>query len=258
MRIVVKIGTSTLTHKTGRLNIRKIEDLCKILADIQNSGHQVVLVSSGAIGLGVGKLNLQDYPADMPTKQAAAAVGQCELMHIYDKLFEEHGHMVAQILLTSNDVANHYNKKNVENTLNKLLELGVIPIINENDTVAVNEIDELNVLGDNDTLSAIVAVSVNADLLVLLSDINGLYTSDPHVNQEAQLIQIVEEITEDVISKAGETSTNLGTGGMRTKLNAAKIVGENDIEMIIANGEHPQNLYDIIEGKLVGTRFLVK
>ncbi|MEG0340007.1 MAG: glutamate 5-kinase, partial [Oscillospiraceae bacterium] len=184
MRIVIKVGTSTLAHATGLLNIRMVETLCKILSDIKNAGHEVVLVSSGAIGMGVGKLALNSRPVDMPTKQAAAAVGQCELMYTYDKLFSGYNHIVAQILLTGEDIEDDVRKSNVESTLNRLLELGAIPIINENDTVATQEI----AVGDNDTLSAIVAVSVKAQLLVILSDIDGLYTQDPHKNKDAKLI----------------------------------------------------------------------
>lgn len=258
MRLVVKIGTSTLTHSTGHINIRLVESLCKTLADIKNAGHQIVLVSSGAVGMGVGKLNLQQRPSDTPTKQAAAAVGQCELMYIYDKIFGDYNHTVAQILLTGNDVDDYEHKKNVENTINRLLELGALPIINENDTVSVAEIDEIKTLGDNDTLAAVVAICVKADLLVLLSDIDGLYTDDPRINKEAKLIEIVPKITDDILKVGGESGTNQGTGGMRTKLNAAKNVCSKGIEMVIANGAYPEKLYDIVEGKSVGTRFLAE
>ena len=194
MRLVVKVGTSTLTHSTGLLNIRRVERLCKTLADIENSGHQVILVSSGAIGMGVGKLNLDKKPTDMATKQAAAAVGQCELMYIYDKMFGEYNHTVAQILLTGNDVDNEVHRENIRSTINRLLELGVIPIINENDSVATSEIDEVNALGDNDTLAAIVSVCIQADMLILMSDIDGLYTADPRKVPTARKLK---EITYD-------------------------------------------------------------
>ena len=184
MRIVIKIGTSTLTHGSGHLNIRRVEGLCKVISDIKNSGHEVILVSSGAIGMGVGKLGLRSRPTDIPTKQAAAAVGQCELMYTYDKLFGEYHHAVAQLLITGDDVENEKRHSNFSNTLNRLLELGALPILNENDTVSTDEI----VIGDNDTLAAIVAQSVKADLLVLLSDIDGLYTADPHSDPNAKLI----------------------------------------------------------------------
>ena len=205
MRIVVKIGTSTLAHKTGRLNIRRIEELCKVLSDLKNAGHQVILVSSGAIGMGVGKLNLDKRPTDIPTKQAAAAVGQCELMYTYDKLFTEYNHNVAQILITAPDIEDERRKLNFHNTLERLLEMGVLPIVNENDTVSTDEIE----IGDNDTLSAIVTANVGADLLVLLSDIDGLYDSDPHKNKDAKLISEVEEITEDIEKLAMSISDTL-------------------------------------------------
>ena len=231
MRIVVKIGTSTLAHSTGRLNIRRIEELCKVLSDLKNAGHEIILVSSGAIGMGVGKLSLSKRPEDIPTKQAAAAVGQCELMYTYDKLFTEYNHNVAQLLITAPDIEDGVRKLNFHNTLERLLELGVLPIVNENDTVSTDEIE----IGDNDTLSAIVTANVNADLLVLLSEIN-----------------------DDIMKLAGDKGSALGTGGMITKLNAARIATEAGCEMVIANGENPCVLYDIAEGKKVGTRFLKK
>ena len=254
MRIVVKIGTSTLAHSTGRLNIRRIEELCKVLSDLKNAGHEIILVSSGAIGMGVGKLSLSKRPEDIPTKQAAAAVGQCELMYTYDKLFTEYNHNVAQLLITAPDIEDGVRKLNFHNTLERLLELGVLPIVNENDTVSTDEIE----IGDNDTLSAIVTANVNADLLVLLSDIDGLYDSDPHKNRDAKLIETVSEINDDIMKLAGDKGSALGTGGMITKLNAAKIATAAGCEMVIANGENPCVLYDIAEGKKVGTRFLKK
>lgn len=258
MRLVVKVGTSSLTHKTGLLNIRKVQKLCATLSDIQNAGHQVILVSSGAIGMGVGKLHLDRKPTDMATKQAAAAVGQCELMYVYDKLFGEYNHTVAQILLTGNDVDNEIHRENIRSTISRLLELGVIPIINENDSVATAEIDEINALGDNDTLAAIVSVCIGADLLVLMSDIDGLYTEDPRKNPDAKLIHEVENLTEEMMESAGGAGSSQGTGGMRTKLKAAKLVCENGIDMVITNGDTPENLYGIVDGDPIGTRFLKK
>lgn len=252
MRIVIKIGTSTLAHPTGHLNIRLVEALCKTISDIKNAGHQVILVSSGAIGMGVGKLGLLERPKDIPTKQAAAAVGQCELMYTYDKLFGEYNHTVAQLLITGDDIRNQQRHENFSNTLNRLLELGALPIINENDTVSTDEI----VIGDNDTLAAYVAESVKAELLILLSDINGLYTADPHKNPDAQLIPIIEQLTEAIYALAGTSSTKQGTGGMITKLRAAAIATEAGCDMVIANGKDPNNLYDILDGKAVGTRFI--
>ncbi len=254
MRIVVKVGTSTLAHPTGHLNIRHVEDLVTVLSDLRNAGHDVILVSSGAIGMGVGKLHLPGKPADIPTKQAAAAVGQCELMYTYDRLFTQYNHIVAQILLTGEDVDHDERRQNFENTINRLLELGALPIINENDTVATAEIK----VGDNDTLGAIVACTVEADLLVLLSDIEGLYTADPHKNPDAALIGVVEAITPEVEALAGGVGSGLGTGGMTTKLRAAKMVTQAGCDMVIANGANPALLYDIVDGKAVGTRFVGK
>lgn len=251
MRIVVKVGTSTLTHSTGCLNIRRVEELCKAISDLKNAGHDIILVSSGAIGMGVGKLPLVGKPNDMPTKQAAAAVGQCELMYTYDKLFTEYNHVVAQILITGDDIDHQDRKQNFENTLFKLLEFKALPIINENDTIATQEIG----VGDNDTLAAIVTTCVKANLLVLLSDIDGLYTADPHTNPDATLIGQIDEITSEIEQLAGGKGSSLGTGGMITKLNAAKIATSSGIDMIIANGANPHALYDIVEGRPVGTLF---
>ena len=251
MRIVVKIGTSTLAHPTGHLNIRRVEQLCKVLSDIKNAGHEVILVSSGAIGMGVGKLGLRCRPTDIPTKQAAAAVGQCELMYTYDKLFSEYHHTVAQLLITGADTKNEIRHNNFTNTLNRLLELGALPIINENDTVATEEI----VIGDNDTLAAIVAESVRADKLVLLSDIDGLYTADPRKDPGAKLIHRVPVLDDAVLALAGVSGSAQGTGGMITKLQAAKICMDCGCSMVIANGNDPDHLYAILEGKEVGTTF---
>lgn len=252
MRIVIKIGTSTLAHKTGMLNIRLVEALCKTVADIKNAGHEVILVSSGAVGMGVGKLSLKERPKDVPGKQAVAAVGQCELMYTYDKLFSEYNHIVAQLLLTATDFEDERRHTNFTNTMSRLMKLGVLPIINENDTVATEELG----IGDNDTLAAFVAVSVRADLLVLLSDIDGLYTGNPHTHPEAKLIPVVDAVTREIEALAGGSDSGLGTGGMATKLRAAKIVTEAGIDMLITNGINPAVLYDIVEGKPVGTRFL--
>ena len=251
MRIVVKIGTSTLAHGTGHLNIRRVEQICKVLSDIKNSGHELILVSSGAIGMGVGKLGLRERPKDIPSKQAAAAVGQCELMYTYDKLFAEYHHTVAQLLITKEDIACEARHINFSNTLNRLLELGALPILNENDTIATDEI----VIGDNDTLAAIVAESVKAELLVLLSDIDGLYTADPHTDPEAKLIHRVHKIDGKIMALAGVSSTTLGTGGMVTKLRAAEICLSCGCDMVIANGRNPNLIYDILDGKQVGTTF---
>ena len=227
MRIVIKIGTSTLAHNTGRLNIRRTEVLCKVISDLKNAGHEIVMVSSGAIGMGAGKLSLKERPSDMPTKQAAAAVGQCELMYTYDKLFGEYNHTVAQILLTSEDIEHDDRRQNVENTMERLLSLGAIPIINENDTIST-------------------------------SDIDGLFTADPRKDPSATLIPTVFEITPEIKAMTSGAGTNLGTGGMTTKIQAAQIATENGIDMVIANGADPVILYDIADGKQAGTRFLAQ
>ena len=254
MRFVVKIGTSTLAHSTGLLNIRRVEELCKVLSDLKNSGHEVILVSSGAIGMGVGKLSLKERPEDIPTKQAAAAVGQCELMYTYDRLFQKYHHTVAQLLLTGADFRHDDRYHNFQNTMQRLLELDVLPIINENDTIATDEIK----VGDNDTLSAMVAVSIKADRLILLSDIDGLYTADPHKCADATLIHEVADLSEDILALAGDKGSSLGTGGMKTKLHAAEICMKEGCEMVILNGASPMHLYDLFDGKQVGTRFIAK
>ena len=251
MRIVVKVGTSTLAHATGLLNIRRVEQLCAVMSDLKNAGHQLILVSSGAIGMGVGKLSLSGRPTDIPTKQAAAAVGQCELMYTYDKLFTEHNHTVAQLLVTGADLDNDHRRDNFRNTLFRLLELGALPIVNENDTVATEEI----VIGDNDTLAAIVAQSVDAELLVLLSDIDGLYTADPHKDPDAALISHISAITDEILALGGGSAGNQGTGGMATKLHAASICMDCGCQMVITNGKRPEDLYRILDGEAVGTRF---
>lgn len=255
MRIVVKVGTSTLAHETGKLNIKRTGELCRVLSDLKNAGNEVILVSSGAIGMGVGKLGLHEKPKDIPTKQAAAAVGQCELMYTYDRMFTEYGHTVAQILLTGSDLSAEDRHENFNNTLSRLLELGALPVINENDTIATEEIK----VGDNDTLSALVAVSVKADLLVILSDVDGLYSADPHKDENAKLIEQVSGVSDELYELAGGIGSALGTGGMKTKLNAAKICTENGCDMIIANGEKTELLYNIVDGIVGGyTKFFAE
>ena len=252
MRICIKVGTSTLTHPSGHLNIRQVEQLCKVLSDLKNAGNEIILISSGAIGMGVGKLGLDGRPKDMPTKQAAAAVGQCELMYIYDKLFSEFNHNVAQVLLTADDVSDPHRSANLRTTLTRLLELGVLPVINENDAVSTDDI------GENDTLSAIVARLIRAELLILLSDIDGLYTADPHKDPNAELVQVVPELTPEVWALADGKGSALASGGMATKLKAAEIATANGCDMIITNGKKPAALYAILDGEQVGTRFLKK
>ena len=253
MRIVIKVGTSTLAHPGGRLNIRHTEDLVKVWSDIKNAGHELVVVSSAATGLGVGKLQIA-RPQDMVTKQAAAAVGQCELMYTYDRLFGQYNHTVAQMLLTWADFEHENRRVNLHNTLERLLELGAIPIINENDPISCEEYS----LGDNDTLAALVAECIRADLVILLSDIDGLYTADPHTHTDARLIPVVEDITPEIDRLAGGAGSALGTGGMATKISAARRATAAGVDLIIANGSRSEVLYDIMDGKAVGTRFVGK
>lgn len=251
-RVVVKVGTSTLAHKTGKLNIRRVERLVKILADLENSGKEIILVSSGAMGLGMGKLGYVKKPSDTPSKQALAAVGQCELMYMYDKMFGEYNIVVAQLLLTKYILLEE-RKANVENAVNKLLEQGVIPVVNENDTVAIDEL-ELE-MGENDSLAATIAAVAKADALVILSDIDGLFDDDPKENDDARLIPLVKDIDSSIKSFAGGAGSKLGTGGMVTKIKAAEIAAQAGIDTVIMNGRTPEKLYDLFEGKQVGTLF---
>ncbi len=254
MRTVIKIGTSTLCYAGGRLNIRRVEELCKVISDLRNSGLEIIIVSSGAIAMGCGKMSLSERPRDIPGKQAAAAVGQCELMYIYDKLFSEYNHTVAQMLISADDIRDEKRHANFTNALNRLLEMDIIPVINENDTIATEELG----IGDNDTLAAQVAASVKADELILLSDIDGLYTADPHKDSGAKLITEVREFSDEIMKLGGGAGSSFGTGGMRTKLIAAKICTESGCDMLIVNGSDPGLLYDAAEGKPVGTRFYAK
>lgn len=259
-RIVVKVGTSTITHGTGRIYLDRIDKLARVLSDLQNSGREVVLVTSGAIGVGTGKLKLKEKPKSIREKQAVAAVGQCELMHLYSKFFSEYGHVVGQILLTKDVVENEYRRNNVVNTFMTLLEKDIIPIVNENDSVCTMELGGGNgdhqVFGDNDTLSAIVSLLVDAGLLIILSDIDGFYSCDPKTNRDSKLISLVENIDEQTFSCAGGAGSKVGTGGMLTKLIAAKTVNDAGIDMVLANGKSPGIIYDILDGKDVGTLFV--
>ena len=250
-RIVIKVGTSTLTYETGKINIRRLVKLCSVLADLHNSGKEVVLVTSGAIGVGVGKLGLKERPKDIPGRQAAATVGQCELMFMYDKFFGENGVKTGQLLITKSDIENEQRRKNLENTFEKLFEYGAVPVVNENDSVATEEI----VYGDNDSLSAIVAKLINADALIILTDIDGLYDANPNENEDAKLIPLVTEIDEDLYKIAGGKGSTLGTGGMVTKLHAAEITMSAGIDTIVMNGENPTEIYKALDGKQVGTFF---
>lgn len=255
-RIVIKVGTSTLTHENGSVDIKTLDKLCQVLADLKNGGCEVVLVSSGAISVGVNKMRLGERPGDIRMKQAAAAVGQCELMHLYDKLFAEYGNMVAQILLTEEDIEDDKRRENLKNTFFALLENGIIPIVNENDSVSHHEIESpKKVFGDNDTLSAIVANLCEAEKLIILSDIEGLYDDNPRTNPNAKLIHKVEKIDDGITSLANGTGSNRGTGGMATKLEAAKYVTERGMDMYVSLGRCPERIYEILDGKPVGTHF---
>lgn len=253
-RLVVKVGTSTLTYDTGKTNIRRMHKLVSVLSDIVNSGIEVALVTSGAIGVGVGKLGLKERPSDISGRQAAATVGQCELMFMYDKLFGEYGHTVGQLLITKSDVDSEERRKNLVNTFEKLFDYGAVPIVNENDSVAVDEI----VYGDNDSLSAIVAKLVNADALIILTDIDGLYDDNPNENEDAKLISQVDEITDELIAVAGGHGSRFSTGGMVTKLHAAQIAMDAGIDTIVMNGAAPENIYKALDGKRIGTFFTGK
>lgn len=254
-KTVIKVGTSTLTYDNGKVNYRRIESLCKVLADLQNSGEDIMLVSSGAVGVGMGKTGLSKRPSEIKKKQALAAIGQCELMYMYDKIFGEYNHSVAQILLTADAVETESKRQNINNTIDELLLMGIIPIINENDTVATDELEGNN-FGDNDMLSAIVSHITGADRLIILTDIDGLYDSNPHQNENAKKIDVVTKINKTILDMAAGTGSNRGTGGMITKLQAADYATKRGIEVHVMNGNNPKQIYDIFEGKTPGTKFL--
>lgn len=253
-KIVVKIGTSTLTYENGKLNLRRLDEICRVLSDLQNKGKEIVLVSSGAIGVGMGKLGLEKKPQETEKKQALAAIGQCELMFIYDKFFGDYNNTVAQVLLTKNVTDAAAGKVNVQNTFNELISMGVIPIVNENDTVDTAELEGAH-YGDNDLLSAIVAEIVEADALIIFTDMDGLFDSDPRENPEAKIIRSVTKIDGTLEALAGGAGSNRGTGGMATKIGAAKYATNAGIPTYITNGERPNDIYEILEGKDIGTRF---
>jgi glutamate 5-kinase len=255
-RIVVKVGTSTLTYDNGDINLARIEKLARVLSDLMNAGKEVVLVTSGAVQVGVKKLKLKEKPTSIREKQAAASVGQCELMHIYSKFFGEYSHIVGQVLLTKDVIEDEHVRNNVVNTFEKLIEDKVIPIVNENDTVAIDEIENIVRFGDNDNLSAIVSVLIHADLLVILSDIDGFFDSDPTKNPNSKLMKVIDGITPELENFAGDSGTDVGTGGMVTKLTAAKTATIAGVSLILANGKEPSILRDIIEGQEIGTLFL--
>ncbi len=253
-RVVFKVGTSTLTYSGGGINIRRMEKFVKVLSDLKNQGKEIVLVTSGAIGIGMGKMGIKEKPSLTREKQALAAIGQCELMDFYARLFSDYNHTVAQLLLTKDVVDNELLKTNAINTFETLLSFGAIPIVNENDSISAEQIE----FGDNDTLSALVAKLIGADLLVLLSDIDGLYDANPNQNPNAKLISVVDEVNDEIRALAGEAGTSRGTGGMITKLTAATIANNCGIDMYIMNGADPEIIYDLLDGKQVGTRFISK
>lgn len=250
-KIIIKVGTSTLTYDGGGINIRRMEELVKVISDIKNSKKDIILVSSGAIGVARGKMGFNDRPRCVKDKQALAAIGQCELMNYYSRLFGQYNHNVAQVLLTKDVMTDSERCENAKNTFERLLELGVVPIVNENDVISTEQIE----FGDNDTLSATVASLVGADLLIILSDIDGLYDADPRENADAKLIEVVEKIDDSITSLAGGAGSNRGTGGMITKIHAAEAATKSGCDMLIANGADPDVLYDILDGKQIGTLF---
>ncbi len=257
-KVVVKVGTSTLTYENGKINLRRVDTLCKVLSDLRNAGYDMILVSSGAIGVGIGKLGLSKRPDTTREKQALAAVGQCELMFMYDKFFSEYNNTVAQVLLTKYSIDSDHQKQNVINTFDTLLSMGIIPIVNENDTVAIDELEGNN-FGDNDMLSATVSTLVKADVLIILTDIDGLYTDNPRTNPDARHIDVVENIDDSIMHMANGSGSSRGTGGMTTKLNAAKHCTQNGIDCIVLNGDDPKVLYKVIEdNQSIGTLFMKK
>ncbi len=258
-RIVVKVGTSTLTNELGKSDLRAFDRLACVLSDIQNMGHEVILVSSGAIAVGANKLNMEKRPTSMRMKQAAAAVGQCSIMYLYDKFFNDYDKTIGQILLNAEDIEQEEKKDNLINTFDALLEMGIIPVVNENDSVSYTEIEsEDRLFGDNDMLSAVVAILCRAKRLVIFSDINGLYDADPRLYPNANLISKIENIDNTVYSLAGGAGSRRGTGGMKTKLQAARLATAQGIDTIITNGKSPKSLYDIVKGESVGTLFVGK
>lgn len=254
-RIVVKVGTSTLAHENGQTHLARMEKLSQVLSDLVNAGKEIVLVSSGAVGIGASKMKLKQRPQTVLERQVAAAVGQSELMHLYSKFFGEYGHIVAQILLTRDVVEKKILRTNVSNSFERLLSEGIIPVVNENDPVATDEIEGEKSFGDNDTLSALVSELVHADCLIILSDIDGLYDKNPKTHDDAHLIHDVLTIDAAIHAMAGSSHSSLGTGGMATKIKAAEIASAAHVNMIIADGSHPEILYEILEGKTIGTWF---
>lgn len=254
-RIVIKVGTSTLIYPNGNINLNAIDQLAFTLTDLQNQGKEIILVSSGAIGVGLHKLNMDQRPPTIPEQQAVAAIGQAELMNIYNQRFLTYSQQIAQLLLTRDVIEYPESRKNVTNTIEQLLKMGIVPVINENDTVAIDELDHLTKFGDNDFLSAIVSQLIQADLLVMLSDIDGFFSDNPHTNKEATLFSEINQIDEALLTLAGGKGSRFGTGGMYSKLKAAERVLDHDISMVLANGKKPSIIFDILAGEKVGTLF---
>lgn len=252
-RVVVKVGTSTLTHEDGGANLRLLSCLARVLSEVRRTGKELVLVTSGAMGIGMGKLGLSQRPKDTPTRQAAAAVGQCVLMTMYDRIFWEYGQLVAQLLLTRHDTENNESRANLHNSFERLLELGVLPIVNENDSVAVEELE--GKFGDNDSLSAIVARLIGADLLILMTDTDGLFDANPRETPDARVIPFVPYVTDEILALADGEGSARGTGGMSTKLRAVQLASNAGIPAVIMNGSAPERLYELLAGKAVGTVF---
>jgi glutamate 5-kinase len=257
-KIVIKVGTNTLTHANGKMNLRSMELLVREIAELVNAGRKVILVTSGAVGVGLGKLNLMKKPRNLAARQVLASVGQCELMHIYSKLFSEYSITVGQILLTRDVTENPVKAENAYNTFKGLMDMGIVPIVNENDAISTDQLAILDSFGDNDTLSAMVAKLIKADLLIILSNIDGLYDKDPNINEDAKIVDTVTEINKEIESYASDLTSSLGRGGMKTKLTAAKTCLENDITMAIINGDNMKNISALLDGDNIGTLFTNK
>lgn len=253
-KLVIKVGSSSITYKNGKPNLQRIEDLACVISELKNRGISVILVSSGAIAIGLGRMNLPEKPKDTPTKQALAAIGQCDLMGLYDRFFSEFGYVASQILINRDVIDKQERRENVVNTINKLLEMNTIPIVNENDTISYEEI----LFGDNDKLSAIAAHLFEADTLIILTDIDGLYDKNPNTDKTAEKIDIVESITEEMLEAAGGSGSKVGTGGMKTKLEAAKYATDRGINVVVMSGENPKDIYKIFENQQLGTFFKAK
>lgn len=253
-KLVIKVGSSSITYKNGKPNLQRIEDLACVISELKNRGISVILVSSGAIAIGLGRMNLPEKPKDTPTKQALAAIGQCDLMGLYDRFFSEFGYVASQILINRDVIDKQERRENVVNTINKLLEMNTVPIVNENDTISYEEI----LFGDNDKLSAIAAHLFEADTLIILTDIDGLYDKNPNTDKTAEKIDVVESITEEMLEAAGGSGSKVGTGGMKTKLEAAKYATDRGIDVVVMSGENPKDIYKIFENQQLGTFFKAK